>query len=37
MESQPQNAELDGLNKLSDLFSVCIKTIDHFNLKLLLL
>ena len=35
MESQPQNAELDRLNKLSDIFSVRLKTIDHFNLKLL--
>ena len=35
-ESQPQNAELADNKSFSDLFSICLKTIDHLNLKLLI-
>ena len=34
VESQPQNAEFVRSNSFSDLFSVCLRTFDHLNLKL---
>ena len=36
LESQPQNTELGRLNSFSDLFLVCLKTIDLLNLIFLL-
>ena len=33
-ESHPQNAELRRLISFSDLFLVCLRTIDHLILKL---
>ena len=37
MESRPQNAELEEYNRFSYLYTVCLKTTVHLNLKLLIL
>ena len=34
MESQPQNAELRGLNSFSESFSDYLNSINHLNMKL---